>query len=176
MDVLHIKYMNDDCTVDCVPIPGFHGYYISSNGKVISKKSGTEKTMSPRIKKDNYMDIGLYIGRIRYFKLVHRLVAEGFLPNYSEELQVDHEDGDRQNNNLNNLRMATDDLNRRNRHEYLQGILLNTKRCVRCHWTDDNHNIHTKAFSVNIYGFAFAFLMASNIREEMVKLYYNRPE
>jgi len=33
---------DDDCTIDCMPIFGFHRNYFSSNGKVISKKSGNE--------------------------------------------------------------------------------------------------------------------------------------
>jgi len=38
---------------------------------------------------------------------VHRLVAEAFLPDYSEDLQVDHINGIRSDNRPVNLRMAT---------------------------------------------------------------------
>ena len=44
---------------------------------------------------------------------VHRLVARAYLPTYSEDLQVDHIDGDKANNHLSNLRMATHVENRR---------------------------------------------------------------
>lgn len=38
---------------------------------------------------------------------VHRLIAKAHLPDYSEELEVDHIDGKRENNDISNLRMAS---------------------------------------------------------------------
>ena len=40
--------------------------------------------------------------------LVHRLITQAFLPDHSEELQVDHIDGKGTNNDISNLRMASD--------------------------------------------------------------------
>ena len=39
--------------------------------------------------------------------LVHRLIAKAFISEFSENLDVDHIDGNRGNNELSNLRMAT---------------------------------------------------------------------
>jgi hypothetical protein len=46
---------------------------------------------------------------------VSRLVASAFLSNYSENLQVDHIDGNPGNNSVSNLRMATKAQNAKNR-------------------------------------------------------------
>lgn len=52
-----------------------------------------------------YLQVGL--GRIRNTALVHRLVAEAFIPNSLGLRDVDHIDGDRTNNNLTNLRWVS---------------------------------------------------------------------
>ena len=44
---------------------------------------------------------------------VHRLVAEAYLPNWDENLQVNHIDGDKSNNHYLNLEMCTQSENMR---------------------------------------------------------------
>ena len=62
--------------------------------------------MKQYVDKCRYLRI-ILCGEKRKTILVHRLVAMSFLEDFSTDLQVDHIDRNRQNNNLSNLRMAT---------------------------------------------------------------------
>lgn len=92
-------------------------YAVSSHGNVRSNWSDVPRRNLPhriRIEKvtqlsawlhtTGYMRVSLGRNNHRY---VHRLVAEAFLPNPNAFPQVDHIDGDRKNNRLDNLRWVS---------------------------------------------------------------------
>lgn len=56
---------------------------------------------------NGYKQVHLLKNGKRYVKLVHRLVAEHFLETYSKELDVNHKDFNKANNNISNLEMVT---------------------------------------------------------------------
>lgn len=63
--------------------------------------------------------IGYRVVRIRYkLYLVHRLVAETFIPNPENKPEVDHIDRNRSNNSLKNLRWVFRIVNQRNRDDH----------------------------------------------------------
>jgi len=81
---------------------------VYENGTIIGK---SKKLMVGEINKDGYIRVNVSYyengKRIRKHKFVHRLVAEAFLENYSENLVINHKDCNKQNNNISNIEMCT---------------------------------------------------------------------
>lgn len=80
-------------------------YEVSNIGNVRNSRTGN--FIKGNISRDGYVKLNLYCGDNRYTKLVHRLVAEVFIPNPNNLPQVDHKDGNKTNNHVSNLRWVT---------------------------------------------------------------------
>lgn len=80
-------------------------YSISENGVVRNDKTG--RIIAGTDKSCEYIKVTLTIeGQLKTFQM-HRLVAETFLPNPNNLPVVHHIDGNKHNNNLNNLQWVT---------------------------------------------------------------------
>ena len=92
-------------------IKGYEGkYQVSNLGNVKSlnyNRTGQEKILKSAKDKDGYLIIILCKNGENKNCRVHRLVAQAFLDDYSDDLEVDHISTDRKNNNVKNLRMVT---------------------------------------------------------------------
>lgn len=81
-------------------------YSVSNNGIVKNNNSNIIK--KPHInKKSGYYIVDLWQNNKAEKVPIHRLVAEAFIPNPHNKPTVDHIDGNRLNNNVDNLRWAT---------------------------------------------------------------------
>ena len=92
-------------------VAGYEGYYqVSNKGNVYSverkdlrgRKIGG-RTLKPRYDKDGYLKVVLYKNGITKNKIVHRLVAEAFIPNPESLPQINHKDEVKDNNDVENL-------------------------------------------------------------------------
>jgi len=92
-------------------IKGFPDYKITVSGDVYSIKR--KRYLSPNTDKDGYHHIGIFKDGKRYWRRIHRLVADNYLPNHDNKPQVNHKDGKKQNNHYTNLEWITDVENKR---------------------------------------------------------------
>ena len=90
---------------------GYEGLYkVSNKGNIysverksyIGRKCGG-RTLKPFCREDGYPEINLRKNGIRKNKLIHRLVAEAFIPNPKSFLEVNHLDENKKNNCVENL-------------------------------------------------------------------------
>lgn len=94
------------------PILNYEGLYEVSNfGRVKSFRFGKERILKPGINKGGYFFVVLYKNGKKKNHLVHRLVAEAFLPNPDNLPEVNHKDENPQNNNIENLEWCSHSYN-----------------------------------------------------------------
>lgn len=101
------------------PLKGYKGFYnISSEGKVFSLKN--KKELKLRYHNSGYIRLALYKEGKRNDIFLHRLVAINFLENPNFKLQVNHKDGNKMNNKVDNLEWVSPSEN--SLHSYKVGL------------------------------------------------------
>ena len=88
-------------------IEGFENYEVSNLGNVRSLKNKKVKILKLIKRETGYIFINLYKNKKIHHKSVHRLVASTFIPNPQNKSQVNHIDGDKTNNKVENLEWCT---------------------------------------------------------------------
>ena len=90
-------------------IPNYPNYIIYDNGRVQNQKSG--RFLQPQFYGNGYLRVGLSSNGEQKMFLIHRLVAEAFLPNPDNLPIVNHKDGNPSNNNASNLEWCSQKYN-----------------------------------------------------------------
>lgn len=98
-----------------IPLSINNNYSINKKGDVYSYY--TNKILEQRNNKKGYPTIYLTINGKGISKVVHRLVAQTFIPNPNNLPQVNHIDGNKENNSVENLEWCTNEYNMRHSWE-----------------------------------------------------------
>jgi hypothetical protein len=85
------------------------------------KNTGARQKLTQVKNKKGYMCVNLINKGKKYNKRVHRLVAKAFILNYNNLKQVNHKDGDKTNNHIDNLEWCTNQYN--TKHAYDKGLI-----------------------------------------------------
>jgi len=96
----------------------FDNYMIYENGTVFNIKAN--KAVSPVYDKDGYCKIRLTVDGKRIKKSLHRIVALAFIENAENLPHINHVDGNKKNNKVENLEWCTPSQN--NQHAYDTGL------------------------------------------------------
>lgn len=96
-------------------------YECNEDGKIRNKKS--KKILRGTLKKNGYIEYELYIDGIGIFILGHRIIAQTFLPNPCNYPQVNHKNGDKKDNRIENLEWCDSSYN--NSHAYKNNLNSN---------------------------------------------------
>ena len=138
-----------------VPVVGYEGIYEVSNcGRVygLKRKNARGQIVNPIVKatKPNnrgYIQIRLSKDGKQKYMLLHRIVAEAFIPNPEGFTQVNHKDENKNNNSADNLEWCTNAYNRHygngmrksiENHDYKQIAEKNKKTVLQL---DKNGNV-----------------------------------
>lgn len=122
------------------PVVGFEGYYeVSNSGEIMSLErtiivSGhsrrlKEKVLKPKINNDGYVHVQLSKNSLYSTFTVHRLVAEAFLEMPDDKNFVNHINGNKLDNNVDNLEWVTRSENMR--HAVRLGLCSKRNRRIR---------------------------------------------
>lgn len=106
-------------------IKGYEGLYQVSNLGNIKNVKRNKPVRHSVHKRTNYCHLTLRENKKMVNHSVHRLVAAAFIPNPDNLPQVNHIDGNKQNNNLPNLEWCTTSYNQK--HSFKLGLSKNKK-------------------------------------------------
>lgn len=117
-------------------IRGYNGdYKVNSSGEIFSTK--TMVTLSPYLGKDGYMRAVLYKNKRRTVRYVHRVVAEAFLKKKKGFSEVNHKNGNKADNSVDNLEWTTRSQNIKHAIYSLKRKIGRRPQAIRCVETNE---------------------------------------
>jgi len=118
------------------PIVGFNGKYLVSNtGQVKSTIRGN--IFKNQVQQPGYCRIVLYLDKKPYTSQVHRLVAQAFISNPENKKEVNHKNGCKTDNRVENLEWCTASENQKHAYKYLGRIPQTGEKCGHAKFTNN---------------------------------------
>jgi len=106
-------------------IKELNGLYEVSNTGLI-RKTKTKKLLTPKLNEKGYLIIAIMIKGEKYFLRVHRLVANAFILNPLNKPQVNHINGIKTDNCIDNLEWVNNEENYK--HAIETGLITHNKK------------------------------------------------
>ena len=125
-------------------IEGFDNYSVSNDGQVRNDLNNHIKEQ--RLNRYGYPIVSIYQDGHAYTWPVHRLVAKAFIDNPENKEQVNHKDGNKTNNNVDNLEWATRSENMK--HAFATGLV--TPHATRGMLGKKNPNAGRHGYSIKV--------------------------
>lgn len=88
-------------------IENYEDYFVDEAGNVYSKRKGSLKKLKPILTYYGYYEANIVNSKRKFRAKIHRLVAQAFIPNPNNLPQINHKDGNKLNNNIENLEWCT---------------------------------------------------------------------
>lgn len=107
-------------------VVGYEGLYqIDTDGNVWSIGYGKELILKQALQNNRYFVVTLCKQKKHKSHTIHRLIAEAFIPNPENKPQVNHINGDKKDNRIENLEWVTASENIR--HAFENGLKISLK-------------------------------------------------
>ena len=128
-------------------------YQVSNFGKILSTKRKNTKwwILRPWSNPQGYEIASIYLNWVQKYYTVHRLVALAFIPQEEWKDQVNHKDGNKKNNRVDNLEWCT--MSENLKHSFR---VLGRKVCKT--WTWKFWSLHHNAKAIEQYSLEWEFI------------------
>ena len=140
-------------------IKDYPNYLIYEDGRVFSKNKN--KFLNPTLTKQNYYRIGLRTNNKSYSKLLHRLIAEHYIPNPNNLPEIDHINRITTDNTIKNLRWVDRYTNNQN-----IGVQKNNK--LKIQYISVKKNIKEPTYRISITRYGLNYCKTKKTMEEAI--------